>query len=409
MFAPPSPAADRRVPRSRVVVDVEAPLAALVHAVEAQVPRRVADERGRDIGIAGHLNLTADRGPFTASVADGAVLLRTEIRAHGEACARGRCYAACDPVAIATVAVPLQLTPDWKPGRSRVTIAFVRRCSVRVLGGLVQLDVTPAIEAEAEPSLRRLEGEIDRRIPSPRAHAARLWEELSRPRDLPLGGCVVVRPERIVQGPVLASSGGAHARFALEAAPEIRARCGEAPPPAPLPPLAHDPAMPDHASVAVALVSPLASLSLAPGHATVSRASPSAGPLDLELALGGDDVCGDLAVRAWPAWTEDGGALALARTELPEREAARLAGAGLDPAATAREVLGAARIAQPLNAAALRQTIPELAATLSTPDARVAAVVLDARPLSASGRDTDLVATVAVDGRVEITLPATPR
>src|SRR6185295_11678214 len=115
-----------------------------------------------------------------------------------------------------------------------VTVAFTRGCQVRVLGGIVTVDVTPTIQAQMGPALHGVEQQIDARLPKPRPEAERMWKELSTPRPLPLGACIVVSPRGIVQGPVSGSPGSLRARFGLVAYPEMRTRCGDQPPPSPL-------------------------------------------------------------------------------------------------------------------------------------------------------------------------------
>ena len=54
--------------RSTLVVHAEIPLAGIRQALELKVPRRVAEERDHDLGAAGRLEYTVDRGPFTVRV-----------------------------------------------------------------------------------------------------------------------------------------------------------------------------------------------------------------------------------------------------------------------------------------------------------------------------------------------------
>jgi hypothetical protein len=395
------------------VTEVSLPLARVAGELDARVPRRVADDRGRSIGVAGHVNATVDRGPFTLAVAQGSLLVRTELRGHVEACASGRCYATCDPIAIATAEVPLRLTPSFQFSPSRVSVAFTRGCKVRALGGILRIDITPTIEALMGPALRRVEREIDGRLPQPRAQAERLWDELGAVRTLPLGGCVVVQPRRIVQGPTTGVGTLLNARFALVADPEIRARCGEPSPKTPLPPLVYDARLPPEDDLVVAGVAPLASavrslaaaepfdLGFARARITGASAAPGGPALDLDLSLSGE-ACGDVALRGPLAWAEDGETIRLASVELAPGEAARLEAAAIEPAAAARSIAMAARIAPALTPAALGAMIPELAGSLTDPSVDVKATVREAKPLAAFVRGEDLVATVRVRGSVAI-------
>ena len=385
--APPVPP----VPPSRLIAHVDMRLAPIAQELDARVPRRVADERNRGIGMAGHLNYTVDRGPFAIAIEGDAMLVRTELRGHAEACANGRCYASCDPVAVATAAVPLRLTPEWRFAPSRVSVAFTRGCQVRALGGFVRVDVTPTIEGQLGPALRNVEKEIDARLPQPRPQAERLWKELSAPRSLPLGSCVVVNPRGIVQGPVTGLGSSLRVRFGLVASPELRTRCGDPPAAVPLPPLAHDPRLPAEDDLVVAMVSPIANAmaSLAPSEpfdldgsrVRITRATAvSAGAaLDVDLSLRGE-ACGDLATRTPLAWTDDGKAIRFTSPELA-------AAPPLTPA---------------LSPDALRDVVPQLASSLSDPTVDVKATIKEAKPLAAYARGDDLAATVRLRGTVDI-------
>lgn len=382
---PPPP-----VHASRIIAHVEMKLAPVVAELEKNVPRRVAEERGRDIGVAGSLNVTVDRGPFTATVEGESLLVRTELRGHAEACAKGSCYAGCDPVAIATAAVPLRLTPDYRFAPSRVSVSFTRGCRIRALGGFVTVDVTDAIEKPLGPALRRVEHQIDARIPQPRPHVERMWTELNTPRSLPLGACAVVNPRALVQGPMTGAPGSVRMRFGLAALPELRTRCGDPPPAVALPSLAHDPQLPAEDDLVVALVWPLTkvSSSLASSDPFMhegarvrvadAKAVAANADLDVDLVLRGE-ACGPLALRTAVAWKEDGTALVM--TELADGP----------------------RIQPPVQPESLKTMIPEVASALSDPSALLKARVAEAKPLEGWARGEDLVATVRVRGAIDIT------
>jgi hypothetical protein len=361
-------------------------LAPLTAELEKSVSRRVADERGRDIGVAGSLNATVDRGPFSTSVEGENLVIRTELRAHAEACAKGRCYASCDPIANATATVPLRLTPDYRFPPSRVSVAFTRGCLIRALGGFVTIDVTETIQTLIADELRAIERQIDARIPQPRPQVERLWTELGTTRKVPLAGaCVVVNPRGLVQGPMQGAPGSVRMRFALDALPELRMRCGDPPPALPLPKLAHDPHMAEEDELVVAFVKPLADVAdhvagsaefLFEGShviTTSAKATGAGADVDLDLKVRGE-ACGDVALRAVPKWSEDGTAI----------------------------VLGGPRVPPPVQPEALKTLIPVVASSLSDPSVDVKATVKDAKPLASWARGEDLVATVRVRGSIEI-------
>ncbi len=220
-------------PRSTVVVNVDVPLKSLAEALDAKVARRVAEERDHDLGMAGRLQYVLDRGAFAAKVDGDALVIEAPLQAHVQACAKGSCYAGCDPEARATVRVPLALNADYKFRPSSVHIDITRGCELRALGGLVRIDVTPIIEQRLAAETRRIELAIDGELPNLRPQAERVWSELGRARSLPLGACVVLAPDAVVQGPSAAIGDAARLRFGIYARPELRSRCGDvtAPPP----------------------------------------------------------------------------------------------------------------------------------------------------------------------------------
>jgi hypothetical protein len=360
-------------------------LAPLTAELEKNVPRRVVEERGRDIGVAGSLNVTVDRGPFAASVEGENLLVKTELRGRAEACAKGRCYASCDPVAHATAIVPLRLTPDYRFAPSRITVAFARGCSIRVLGGIVTVDVTSAIESAMGGAVRRVERQIDARIPQPRPQVERMWRELNAPRGLPLGACALVNPRGLVQGPMQGATGTVRMRFGLDALPELWTRCGVSPPALPLPKLAHDPRMAEEDDLVVAFVWPLSKVASqvssgdpfpfegARVQATSAKAISAVADVDLDLTLRGE-ACGEVALRARPAWSDDGTAV----------------------------LLGGPRVPPPVQPEALRKLVPALASSLSDPSIDLRATVRDAKPVAAWARGDDLVASVRVRGSIAI-------
>src|SRR5262249_26992335 len=107
---------------------------------------------------------------------------------------------------------------------SQVHIDVVRGCKVRALGGIVEVDVTPVLEGNLAGESRKIEAQIDRELPDLKPEAQRLWAEIGKSRALPLGSCVVVAPEAIVQGPPSGTNDVARLRRALAAPPERRLR-----------------------------------------------------------------------------------------------------------------------------------------------------------------------------------------
>ncbi len=387
-------------------------LASLAKELEGKVSPRLAEERNKGIGIGGHLNYTVDRGPFSVAIEGDSLVVRTDVRSRAEACRGSSCYASCEPQGRATATVPLRLTPDYRFAPSRVAFTFTRGCEIRALGGMLKIDVTPTIHAQLAPSLRRVEQEIDGKLPVLRPQAERLWAEIGKSRELPLGGCVVTNPRGIVEGPVSGSAESLRVRFGIVAYPEIRSRCGEAAPARPLPPLAQDPALPAEDDLVLALVSPLATAATrlegtdpfdaGGARARIARASAvPAGPLALlDLGLRGE-ACGDLGVRAKFGWTDDGRSLRLASPTFTTGERERAASVSLAPDVFVRS-LGQVRIPPPVAPETLKELVPAIASSMSDRSLDVSAKVSQVMPLDVVLRGEDLAASVLVRGSVEL-------
>lgn len=409
--APQAPRPPLLIARSLLVVHAEVPLATVKQGLEAKVPTRVAEERDHDIGIAGRLEYTVDRGAFRATVQGDSIVVEAPLVAHVRACAKGSCYAGCDPELRIAARVPMRLGPDYRFGGSRVTLAVTRGCELRALGGLVKIDVTPIVEERLAHETRRIEASIDRELPDLRPEAERIWGELGKARPLPLGACVVLAPEGLVQGPPAGAAGNARLRFGLLARPELRVRCGEAPPVSPLPPLGDDPKLAPEGDVDLALVLPPEAPAIALGGGEPfelervgrARLDGATGTMRaLAVALRGD-VCGGAAMTAsGVAWTEDGRALRLIGVAPLAGEGERLAAAGVDPARVAA-AMGRAPIALPLAPDQIATTVPELARSLSDDRVTIAATAHDARPVGSGLRGDDVLAVVRVRASATIT------
>ena len=412
LAAPPAPPGPLLALRSQLIVNLDLPLAGVRQAIEAKVPRRVAEERDHDLGVAGRLEYTVDRGPFALRVEGDALVVESVLQGRAQACAKGRCYAGCSPEARATARVPLHLGADYKLHASDVRVEVTRGCEVKALGGLVTVDVTPILRGALAGQSRMIQASIDRELPDLRGEAMRLWSELERPKALPLGACVLLEPEEIVQGPASGTVELAHLRFGLFARPEVRMKCGPEVATSkarPLPPLRDDRALPTLGAVHLAIVlAPDATaralessdpFELGARRTQVRKASgdPVAG-LDLEL---GGEICGAAAVRASGVTWNDPQSLHLTGvTPLPE-ETERLAPAGIDGA---RLAVGIERapIPLPLAVSALGTLLPELASGLSDDRATITAAVESALPETAGLRGADVVAVALLRGAVTI-------
>lgn len=419
--ASPSPLHAASAAVSVLPIDVDVPLGTLGSALEAKVPRRVAEERDHDIGLAGRLEYVVDRGAFTVRGDGDALVVQTPLSIHARACAKGACYAGCDPEARATVRVPLRLGPDWELRRASAQFEITRGCELAVLGGVVRVDVTFVVAQSLKAERARLEDAINAQLPHLRPEVERAWGEAARTRALPLGACVSLSPIAVAQGAPSADADTAHLRFGVVARPELRLRCDEAPAssapvapaPSPLPPLRDDDALGKDGDTHLAVVLPKSAIAAAiedayhppyaaPGDAGAAAASAPSPAIDLGSAgrtyvaaasgtasalvvrLAGD-VCGDVTARATAvAWTPDGHGLALARVEIPDDDAARLASAGVDARALA-SALEKTTVPVPLATPdALRTALPFLARSAAAGEGvTVTARVTEAAPESA--------------------------
>jgi uncharacterized protein DUF4403 len=412
--SPPASTAQvlRAARESQLVVHGETPLSTLALALEQRVQKRLAEGRF-DIGPAGTVSYSVERGALSLSVTATSLIIETPVTARVEACRGGGCYASCEPEAVVKASVPLLLGSNYRFEPSAISLKLTRGCKVRALGGLLTIDLTQTLESELELELGKTARKIDQQLPDMRADAERVWAELARPRLLPLGGCFLLQPRAIVQGALTPSTTTLRANFAVLATPELRSRCGDEAPPKPLPALARDVSLPEEGAVLLGMVTPLAGferslLAAAPVHAsqgnlkiTGARVAPRASEVDVTLELGGD-VCGSTTIGAAPEFSGDGQLIRLADAALSKAERERWRVSGVDGAALAPALIASASVTPLLSVSALRETAPSLAQALSQPGLQVSARVSSARAAGAAARGDDLVAWI--DARGSVTL-----
>ena len=401
------------VARSTLVVNLEVPLAGVRQALDAKVPRRVAEERDHDLGVAGRLEYTVDRGPFALRVEGEVLVVESVLQGRAQACAKGRCYAGCAPEARATARVPLRVGADYKLRTSEVRIDITRGCNVRALGGLVTVDVTPILRGALDAQSRNVRASIDRELPDLRPEAARLWDELGTPKALPLGACVMLGPEEITQGPASGTPELLRMRFGLLARPEVRPGCGADPrgatPSRPLPPLREDRALPVLGDVHLAIVlAPDAparaieggdAIDLGRGRARVRKATGDASS-GLLLDLSGE-ACGEVGMSiGGVAWSEPQ-SLRLTGTAPLAGDAARLSAAGLEAARLAKGIEHAP-LPLPIAVSALGTLLPELARGISDERVTITASIETAQPENAGARGANVVAVALLRGAVTV-------
>ena len=368
--------------RSLLVVETEFPLRRLLDTLEARAPKRVAEERDHDIGMAGRLQYTVDRGKFSAAVEGDALVVSVPLNAHVEACAKGRCYSSCAPEARVSTRVPLKLGNDERLHANDVRVDVTKGCTLRA--GFLSVDVTPIIRGQVDQRRGQILAAIDRELPDVRPHANRLWSELEKPRLLPMGLCLVLAPENLVLGPASGTKSSARVRFGLYARPELRTACGEAPPPRKRPQLRYDAALPAEGEIHLAVmvneqVIRDAFVSRTPSDLIEGRASvmgvKGSVARGLELGLGGE-LCGGVQVRASGATLTDPSHLALSGVVLAPGDPERLAGARALPDAFVGAVEKTPMLL-PLRAEDVTAVLPELAKAMSDDTLGISATASD--------------------------------
>jgi hypothetical protein len=274
---------------------------------------------------------------------------------------------------------------------------------------MLTVDVTSLLRSALAPQLERVRREIDQRLPDVRARVEGAWRQLSTPRPLPVGGCFVLEPLGLVQGPVEPSRQTAHARFALLARPELRTDCGDGAPRPALPPLSRDPALPDEGLVTFGMELPLTSLARAFETATpepgskprlrVAQATAEALGKDVaaELELSGE-LCGAVALQAEPAFAGEEGFIELTAGKLDAAESERVRAAGLDADALARQLTRLPRVSAPFSLPMLRAAPAALPWLFSDPMFSLSARVSSLRAAGAAARGEHLVAWVEARG-----------
>lgn len=410
--APHEPA--QKVRPSRAVVAVEVPLARIRRELEASIPVRVADDRGRSIGVAGYLDTTVDRGPFSIgpSASGNELVVRTKLTAVARACTSSRgCYASCSPEAIAEVTVAPELGADYNLPAPHLTVRLVRGCRVSALGGFLSLDLTPTIEAQLAPQVARAEHEIAARLPHLRPRIEREYAELAKPHELPLGaGCALVRPSGIAQGPAHVTAEALTVRLALLVSPEVRPQC-DAPAalPSPLPPLTNDPRMPSSGELDILEHVPLARFGTSKGlGASFPAAAVVRGDLrgaQVHASLAGE-LCGDVDLHGYALPTGDGSELTLGLFRIEEAERARITTAGI----TEKEVLAALdghlRAPLKITPGRMKAALPALLPALSTSDVTLTGNVLEATSKEATLEGDEALAKVHV--RLDVVAKVAP-
>jgi len=229
---PPEPLPPQR---SRVGVAVHAELAALERALGKEVPVTLAAERRRPIGTPGEVTYVVRRGRLGIALDTARLTVKVPVEVEAEVCKPlgpfCPTYGRCSPRLLATASVPLLLSDSYEIGKSRVSIAVQRECTI---GGY---DATPQIKTRAESEVGQVQARIDAAMPAIRPSVAGVWELLHHPVALGSTTCLRIEPDRVTQNRPAVKDGALVTELGAEGTLSIQDPCerSAAVKPAPLP------------------------------------------------------------------------------------------------------------------------------------------------------------------------------
>lgn len=370
-------------PTSRVLVEIRVETEAMLAALEAAVPRRVAERRGLDLGAPGKLDFHVDRGKFRVRVAGDELAVEVDLEGDAALCkpmgALGCVgYASCQPSAHAHAAVPLLLGSDFRLPSSRVGIPITRRCMLTALS----IDVTGEVEAEAKRREQAIRESIDAGVPAVEPVLREIWQALGTSVPLGAGTCARVYPTALVQTGPRVRGGAIRLVLGAEGQVVVETPCAPAQPAPPMPSPRLDRTLEpgvdlrvpvivgwDEASRAIARG--LAQAEPAVGgevvHVTDARVQPTARGVRIGLTIAGK-TCGEVWLDGVPAYDATRGAIVF-QGLTPAGDAAGLARAGIDGAQLAASVAPLIAVPLRVDPANVPKRIDRIAASLLGPTA----------------------------------------
>jgi hypothetical protein len=384
--AVPSP-----VPPSTVAIAVDVDLARIRQELESQVPRRLAEERDRDVGVAGRVTYSVDRGPFTVGMDRDRAVVSTDVNARAAICkplGPFGCpqYASCDPAARVRASIPLWLTPEYAFAPSSVAFDTTRRCLVTA----ANIDVTPMIEARARGETAKVQERVDRALPKLKKEVERAWTLLGTIVPAGKNGCLTLEPTAIVQGPSEVRGDKLRVRLGVVSQPRVESPCN---PGAvkPLPPLGRAPDLGDAfvldvpvraatAEIERVLAEQLREMDLPAGAGPARFAGGTAKPtaqgllLDLDVA---SPVCGTLGFLARPRWDPAARVVRFEVAPLPGE--AERAG-GLDVATLAQSLAQRIALALPVTDDEIRRSLSDRKVPVAPGEADLSVAVASVTP-----------------------------
>lgn len=415
------------VPRSRVLVDVRIATGETLRELEKAVPRRIAERKGIDIGDAGRLSFSVDRGPFGVKVSGDDLVVEVDLQGEAEMCkplGLLGCvsYASCSPRAHASAALRLLVTDDYRLLPSRVAIPMTQPCTMTAL----QLDVSGEVQKQANQQAENLKRRIDGALPDVGPTIETLWKALGSSISLGASSCVRVTPRGVLQTGPRQRDDALLVGVGVEGEVLVEAPCGAPRPPPPLPPPRVERGLEPGIELRIPLLTRWPEVSLAVArslalsepllgdevvHITDARAFPAAGGrVRLALQLAGR-VCGEVWLEATPVGSD--AAIALDQVSLLPGEQPRLQAVSprIDLSPLGPLVSARVRIPLPADVLNMPRRIDQLAARLLNSDPgdgpvqyEVKVAMASARVEQAQATSDGLAAVVGAAGEAKVLL-----
>jgi hypothetical protein len=339
-------------PRSSLELSTRVAEPELLKLLERELPVELAREKGVSVGAAGKADYTVRRGKPVLGATKDELEVRVPIETTIDVCKPfgGICirYGHCEPAFEAVFRVSTKVSEDYELPRPQGSISATRRC-------VIGIDVTPQILNEASREVRKVEGEIARRMPSIRKDAEQLWKRVQAPIKLPDESCVRFEPERITYRAPAKDAGFFEASLGIEGA-VVPAECSGDKQASKLGPLTRAaaeggaatawlPTLLGTARVQEELGKTLSGAVDDENEITSLEVRPSDGRLAVGLRLRGAH-CGTLWITGKPVVTATGNVVGLGEVAILNAEAL---GDGDFAAAVVKHVAASGRIALPLD------------------------------------------------------------
>lgn len=186
-------------PQSHITAELELSTKLLARELEKQVPRRLASESGKDVGVAGEVSYRVERDGFRFDVLLDRLEVITPIRVEVEVCKRlgPMCllYGTCQPRLRARVGLPLVVDSRYRIGPSRVAVEVQRGCVLQPIG----VDQSAHIHRAAREQRELVKRRIDAALPDIHGDVESVWRILHTPVSIDNSLCLRIRPTGVIQ------------------------------------------------------------------------------------------------------------------------------------------------------------------------------------------------------------------